>query len=156
NAVRVAADGTHTALPLGAGFVGSIGQEPTSVVTVDGSRHWIGTGQYAKALGTIAPGETTVTQPSGQSAANALDVTIADGTLYMTGVAGVHRVPGGGLPSALNTAAPELVKTITDAFDAVFVDTNGGGGTDTLYVSRTNRGLFKYVRSGDGWEPKGY
>ncbi|MDA0182554.1 DUF3616 domain-containing protein [Solirubrobacter phytolaccae] len=156
NSVRVNADGTTGQVPWGTGWVPSIGQDVLASATVDNSRYWVAA--YSdRPFGTIAPGESAITSVATTSALTpAWNVEIADNTLYGFSNDGLLRLPGGGLPTAASTAEPELVQRISGAFDGAFVDTDGVGGSDTLYVSRGVRGLFKYVRSGDAWVQRGY
>ncbi|MDA0183802.1 fibronectin type III domain-containing protein [Solirubrobacter phytolaccae] len=151
-AVRVAADGTWTDQRLGSGFITEF-NNAVGALTVDGSRTWVGT-RTTKPFGTIAPGETALTQvANGGLPAQSTD--LVDGSLVMTSNTGVHRLPGG-LPTTLNTTTPlQLFLPATFAYDSTFVDTDGIPGADTAYVTRNGFGVSKYVLSGGTWAPRG-
>ena len=132
-----------------------IGQEPMGVKTVDGSRFWAGVYTYRPFL-TVAPGEPGVTMVSnGLPNLPPTNLEIADGVLYGVSQDGLFRMPGG-LPTAADTTTvPQSVLPLQGAFDVAFVDTDGVDGSDTAYFTRGDRGLWKFVRSGDTWVARG-
>ena len=155
-AVNVAADGTWNAdTRFGPNLIMGIGQEPLGVKTVDGSRFWAGVHTYRPFL-TVAPGEPGITMVSnGFPNLPPTNLEIADGVLYGVSQDGLFRMPGG-LPTAADTTTvPQAVLPLQGAFDVAFVDTDGVDGSDTAYFTRGDRGLWKFVRSGDTWLSRG-
>ncbi|MDA0183800.1 DUF3616 domain-containing protein [Solirubrobacter phytolaccae] len=156
-AVTVKADGTWTDQRLGSGFMTSIAHSPAGIVTVDGTRKWIGVTHNAKPIATLAEGDTVMTQVSGfpTSTPGPTSIDLVDGSLVTTNTSGVHRLPGG-LPTALDTTTPpQLFISAPGALDAVFVDTDGTAGADTAYVVRFGRGLWKFALDNGTWKPRG-
>ncbi len=155
-AVRIAADGTWTDQRLGTTYMTS-GEGLAGVVSVDGARKWLGINHTTKPIATLAEGDTELTQV-GAFPVPTVPVTsidLVDGSLVVTGVTGVSRLPGG-LPTAQDTTTPpQLFIAAPSALDATFVDTDGVAGADTAYVVRDGRGVWKFVLDAGTWKSRG-
>ncbi|MDA0183801.1 DUF3616 domain-containing protein [Solirubrobacter phytolaccae] len=154
--VRVAADGTWTDQRLGTAYM-TTGEGPVGTVSLDGTRKWLGINHNTKPIATIAEGETELTQvgafPTPTVPVTSID--LVDGSLVVTGITGVSRLPGG-LPTAQNTTTPpqEFIAAPI-ALDATFLDTDGVAGADTAYVVRDGRGVWKFALDAGTWKSRG-
>ena len=82
-------------------------------------------------------------------------IDVVDGSLVVTGLTGVSRLPGG-LPTAQDTTTPpqEFIAA-PNALDAVFLDTDTVAGADTAYVVRDGRGVWKFILDAGTWKGRG-
>jgi hypothetical protein len=144
-------------------FTAHSGTAIRSAITVNGSSYWTAGAPGSIGIGYVQQGN--VNAATNLSAVNSRGIGIFNNQLYTTTGAGSNRLAkvGNGLPVSGTQALvnlPGFLTTTGDPYSYVFIDLDGNGSPDVLYVASFNTaptGLLKYTSSdgGTSWTARG-
>ncbi len=144
-------------------FTAHSGTAIRSAITINGSAYWTAGAPGTVGIGYVQQGN--VNAATNLSAVNSRGIGIFNNQLYTTTGAGSNRLAkvGNGLPVTGTQALanlPGFLTTTGDPYSYVFIDLDGNGSPDVLYVASFNTaptGLLKYtsIDGGASWTARG-